>query len=43
MKDIDKFKEDFIKDTEDFEKVGFTVVAVFMLILTGIVLLCQVR
>lgn len=43
MKDIDKFKEDFIKDTEDFEKVGFLTVAVFMLLLTVVVLLFQIK
>ena len=43
MKDIDKFKEDFVKDTEDFEKKGFMVVTVVMLVLTIVVLLCQVK
>ena len=42
MKDIDKFKEDFLKDTEDFEKKGFIVVTVVMLVLTVIVLLSKI-
>lgn len=43
MEDIDKFKKDFVKDTEDFEKVGFIFVSIVMLVLMGIVVLCQVK
>lgn len=43
MKNIDKCKEYFVKNTEDFEKTGFIVVTVVMLVLTVIVLFCQVK
>ena len=42
MKDIDKFKEDIVKDAENFEKTGFTVVTVVMLVLIVVVLLGKI-
>lgn len=42
MKDIDKFKEDFIKDTENLEKWGFIALAITSLIFLILILFCRV-
>ena len=38
MRDIDKFKKDFVKDTEDLEKWGFIVLAIISLIFLFVIL-----
>lgn len=42
MNDIDKFKKDFIKDTENLEKWGFVVLAIISLVFLVIILFCKV-